>query len=93
MDNLLDTKMNILFKEEGIDRTTMLPIQRMFLTHYRCSVCKLLPLYLLDLSYLNKPRCGKCGKLVSFKSTGKYGKMRKKLARMLWQVKTQQEAL
>jgi hypothetical protein len=85
MQNLLTIKLNLLFREEGIDPTAMMPVQRTFLTRYRCTTCKVLPLYLLNLSHLNKPRCGKCGHLVTFKNAGKYGKMRKKLALMLWQ--------
>lgn len=85
MQNMLSVKLNLLFRDEGIDPTAMLPVQRIFLTRYRCTTCKVLPLYLLNLSHLNKPRCGKCGHLVTFKNAGKYGKMRKKLALMLWQ--------
>ncbi|AIF82793.1 hypothetical protein NTE_00713 [Candidatus Nitrososphaera evergladensis SR1] len=87
MERLLEQKVSILCVAEGISRVEMSPIQRLFLTHYRCSTCKLLPLYRLDLSHIKRARCGRCGHLVSFTSAGKYGKMRKKLALMLWQAR------
>lgn len=80
---LLDEKARLVCKELGLSYSTMSPVQRLFLTHYRCSVCKLVPLYFLDLAHPKKARCGKCGHLVSFTSSGKYGKMRKKLALVL----------
>ena len=86
MDRLLDQQVSILCNAEGISSHAMTSIQRMFLTHYRCSACKLLPLYRLDLSHIKRARCGRCGQLVSFTTAGKYGKMRKKLAVMLWEV-------
>jgi hypothetical protein len=87
LERLMEEKFGALCKEEGIKRMEMTPIQRLFLTHYRCPSCKLLPLYHLDLTYTKKARCEKCGHLVSFTSGGKYGKMRKKLAVMLWQAR------
>ena len=87
MERLLEEKFSALCREEGIRQVGMAVMQRLFLTHYRCSACKLLPLYHLDLSNTKKARCGKCGHLVSFTSAGKYGKMRKKLALMLWQAR------
>jgi hypothetical protein len=87
MEKLLEEKFHVLCIEEGIKRVEMTPIQRLFLTHYRCPTCKLLPLYHLDLSHFKKVRCGKCGHLVSFTNGGKYGKMRKKLALVLWQAR------
>ncbi len=86
LENFLDYQMDLLFEEEGIDRRAIKPLQRMNLIRYQCPVCKLLPLYLLDLSHIKKARCGKCGQLVSFKSSGKYGKMRKKIAVRMWRV-------
>ena len=86
MERLLDQQVIILCNAEGISSHAMTSIQRMFLTHYRCSTCKLLPLYRLDLSHIKRARCGRCGQLVSFTTAGKYGKMRKKLAVMLWEV-------
>ncbi|HVX02388.1 MAG TPA: hypothetical protein VHA09_04475 [Nitrososphaera sp.] len=87
MERLLEQNMGELCRAEGISRVEMLPIQRMFVTHYRCHACKLLPLYRLDLSHIKRPRCGRCGHLVSFTNAGKYGKMRKKLAVMLWRAR------
>lgn len=87
MERLLEEKFGALCREEGMRRVEMTTVQRLFLTHYRCSACKLLPLYHLDLSHPKKVRCGKCGHLVSFTNAGKYGRMRKKLALMLWQAR------
>ncbi|UVS67903.1 hypothetical protein [Nitrososphaera viennensis] len=87
MERLLEQKVGALCNDEGISHMEMSPIQRLFLTHYRCPACKLLPLYRLDLSHIKRARCGRCGHLVSFTSAGKYGKMRKKLAMMLWQAR------
>ena len=70
--------------EQGLSFGAMGPVQKFFLTHYRCSFCKMLPLMLLDLSRPNRARCGRCGQLVTFSGAGKYGKMRKKLALMIW---------
>jgi DNA-directed RNA polymerase subunit RPC12/RpoP len=56
------------------------PIQRKFLTHYRCGQCGLLPLYHLDLSHIKRVRCRNCKHLVAFTTKGKYGKMRKHIA-------------
>jgi DNA-directed RNA polymerase subunit RPC12/RpoP len=84
-ERLLDRKVNALCEAEGINQLAMLPLQRLFLTHYRCPMCKLLlPLYQLDLSHMKKVRCSRCGQIIPFKSSGKYGKMRKKLATMIW---------
>jgi len=79
MESLLTKTATKLCEEEGINFAGLLPIQRLFLTHYRCSSCRLVPLYLLNIRYPNKPRCSKCGQLVSFTSTGKYGRIRKKI--------------
>jgi hypothetical protein len=89
MERLLEEKFSALCREEGLCQVGMTVMQRLFLTHYRCSGCKLLPLYHLDLSHPKKARCNKCGHLVSFTSAGKYGKMRKKLALMLWQARSE----
>lgn len=70
--------------EQGLSFGAMAPVQKFFLTHYRCSFCKMLPLALLDLTRPTRARCGRCGQLVTFSGAGKYGKMRKKLALMIW---------
>jgi hypothetical protein len=90
MERLLEEKLGALCREEGLRQIGMTVTQRLFLTHYRCSACKLLPLYRLDLTHTKKARCGKCGQMVSFTSAGKYGKMRKKLAFMLWHARSGQ---
>lgn len=56
------------------------PVARVFMTHYRCMSCGLRPLYCLNLKTLNRVTCGVCGSAVSFNSSGKYGKMRKRIA-------------
>ena len=83
-DLLLSQKAEQLCKVEGINYKGLEPIQRLFLTHYRCPICKLLPLYNLNLAHPKRVRCGKCGNLISFTSSGKYGRLRKKIAFMLW---------
>lgn len=83
-ERLIERAAHILCEEEGLSYRAMTPIQRLFLTHYRCSFCKLLPVYNLDLLSPRKARCGKCGHLISFSETGKYGKMRKRLALVVW---------
>jgi|GEM_PF-4883988 len=70
--------------EQGLSFSAMAPVQKFFLTHYRCSFCKMLPLGRLDLAHPTKARCGKCGQLVTFSGAGKYGKMRKKIALTMW---------
>lgn len=90
MERLLEQKVNDLCESEGISRLEMSTIQKLFLTHYRCCTCKLLPVYRLDLSHMKKVRCGRCGQLVSFTNSGKYGRMRKKLALMLWRARCEQ---
>ena len=83
-DLLLSQKADQLCKVEGINYKGLEPIQRLFLTHYRCPICKLLPLYNLNLVHPKRVRCTKCGNLISFTSSGKYGRLRKKIAFMLW---------
>lgn len=85
LDRMLDRKASILSKNEGFSYKDMTPVQRVFLTHYWCPMCKLLPLYALDLRHRNKVRCGKCRNVISFPGKGKYGKIKKKLAFLLWQ--------
>lgn len=84
LDLVLSQKAEQLCKVEGINYKALEPIQRLFLTHYRCPICKLLPLYHLNLAHPKRVRCGKCGNLISFTSSGKYGRLRKKIAFMLW---------
>jgi len=83
-DLLLSQKAEQLCKLEGIDYKGLEPIQRLFLMHYRCPICKLLPLYHLNLAHPKRVRCSKCGNLISFTSSGKYGRLRKKIAFALW---------
>lgn len=85
-DLLLSQKAEQLCKIEGINYRGLEPIQRLFLTHYRCPICKLLPLYHLNLAHPKRVRCSKCGNLIQFTSSGKYGRLRKKIAFMLWVV-------
>jgi hypothetical protein len=82
-DLMLSQKAEQLCKTEGINYKQLEPIQRLFLTHYRCPICKLLPLYHLNLAHPKRVRCSKCGNLIQFTSSGKYGRLRKKIAFML----------
>ena len=86
-ERLIERAAHVLCEGEGLSYRAMTPIQRLFLTHYRCSFCKLLPVYNLALSSPRKARCGKCGHLISFSGTGKYGKLRKKLALVIWEAR------
>jgi len=83
-DLLLSQKAEELCKAEGITYKGLEPIQRLFLTHYRCPICKLLPLFHLNLAHPKRVRCSKCGNLIQFTSSGKYGRLRKKIAFALW---------
>ena len=80
LDLLLTQKAEQLCSTEGINYKSLEPIQRLFLTHYRCPICKLLPLYNLNLAHPKRVRCGKCSNLISFTNAGKYGRLRKKIA-------------
>jgi DNA-directed RNA polymerase subunit RPC12/RpoP len=77
---LLAEKAGQVCSAEGISYLKLKPIQRLFLTHYRCHKCKLLPLYCLDMAHLKHVRCRACGHQVSFTNSGKYGRLRKKIA-------------
>ncbi|MCI0557895.1 MAG: hypothetical protein MN733_05325, partial [Nitrososphaera sp.] len=74
------TEVRLACREEGIAFERLGPIQRLFLTHYRCPMCKLVPLYYVNVVHPKRVRCGKCGNLISFRNSGKYGKLRKKIA-------------
>jgi hypothetical protein len=83
-DQLLSQKAEQQCAIEGINYKSLEPIQRLFLTHYRCPMCKLLPLYYLNLAHPKRVRCNKCGNLITFTNAGKYGRLRKKIALVLW---------
>ena len=83
-DLLLSQRAEQLCKAEGITYKGLEPIQRLFLTQYRCPICKLLPLFHLSLAHPKRVRCSKCGNLIQFTSSGKYGRLRKKIAFALW---------
>ena len=71
-------------EQEGLDFLDIPPAQRIFITHFRCPMCKLQPLHLLDLRQTKRARCKKCGNLVSSRNGGsKYGKIRKKVCLLL----------
>jgi hypothetical protein len=90
-DLLLSQKAEQMCKIEGINYRDLEPIQRLFLTHYRCPACKLLPLYHLNLAHPKRVRCGRCSNFVNFTNSGKYGRLRKKIAFMLWRLSSKQE--
>ena len=89
---LLAEKADQVCGAEGISYVKLKPIQRLFLTHYRCHKCKLLPLYHLNLAHPKRVRCGRCSNFVNFTNSGKYGRLRKKLAFMLWRSSKQEES-
>ncbi|WP_415280992.1 hypothetical protein [Candidatus Nitrososphaera sp. FF02] len=84
LDRMLERKASSLSRLEGFSYLELTPMQRLFVTSYRCPVCKLLPLYALNLEHRNKIRCGRCGNVILFPGKGKYGKLRKKVAYAVW---------
>jgi hypothetical protein len=66
-----------------INYDSLTPLQRLFVTHYRCYFCGLLPLYVLDFTHMKLAKCTRCTHLVPFKKTGKYGSLRKEIASRL----------
>ena len=83
LDLLLSQKAEDLCKVEGINYKGLEPIQRLFLTHYRCPICTL-TLYRFNLAHPKRVRCTIPEDLISFTSSGKYGRLRKKIAFTLW---------
>src|SRR3990170_1207939 len=79
-DGMLLNRTRAVCERNNIEFGKLSPIQRKFVTHYRCNQCGLLPLYHLNLSHVKRVRCRKCGQLVAFKKKGKYGKLRKEIA-------------
>jgi ribosomal protein S27AE len=61
----------------GLNLAKLSAIQRKFLTHYRCVNCGLLPLNHVNYTHPKRVRCGRCQQLMSFRRSGKYGKIRK----------------
>jgi predicted nucleic-acid-binding Zn-ribbon protein len=80
LDELLLKKTRATCDRYKIEFAQLSTIQRKFLTHFRCSQCGLVPLYQINLLHIKRVRCRKCGQLVGFKRTGKYGKLRKEIA-------------
>jgi hypothetical protein len=74
---LLVRMSKIVCRRYGLDFVKLTAIQRKFLTHYRCGQCGLLPLYHINYTHPKRVRCGRCYQSMSFRRTGKYGKMRK----------------
>lgn len=64
----------------GLNYESLRIKDKLLLTRFRCPLCGLLPLYLLDLKNLNRVRCGRCSLFVTLRNSGKYGKVRKKIA-------------
>jgi len=79
-DGMLLNRTRAVCERNKIEFGKLSPIQRKFVTHYRCNQCGLLPLYHLNLSHVKRVRCRKCGHLIAFKRKGKYGKLRKEIA-------------
>ena len=83
MDRLLDEIAKVACANHQVRYESLSMIQRLFITHYRCEMCGLMPLYYLDLTHTKRVRCDKCRTLVSFKKTGKYGGLRKEIAAII----------
>ena len=83
---ILEEQLEFLLASQGMRRHDLQPIQLLFISHYRCSMCGLLPVYRMNLSRPKRPRCNRCGYSISLCRTGKYSKLRRKLAWMVWQV-------
>ena len=83
MDHLLDEIAKIACANHQVRYESLSMIQKLFITHYRCEMCGLMPLYYLDLTHTKRVRCDKCRTLVSFKKTGKYGGLRKEIASVI----------
>jgi hypothetical protein len=83
LDNRHRDRLAQIAKEEcatkGIKFQRLSTIQRLFVTHYRCHICRLMPVYFLRF-LSNRARCSKCGQTVTFASRGRYGRIRKQIA-------------
>ena len=80
LEQTLLTTSNNACANRNINFKCLTPIQRLFITHFRCHECGLLPLYYIDISHVKRVRCMRCAHLISFTSSGKYGKLRKEIA-------------
>lgn len=79
-DRILIDSAREIASQSGLSYALLCTINRLLMTKFRCPLCGLLPLYFLDIKYLNKIRCGKCSMIVALKnSSGKYGRIRKRL--------------
>jgi hypothetical protein len=80
-DTILNDSARQVAATAGISYDGLSIIDRLLMTRFRCQLCGVLPLYYLDIKYLNKIRCGKCSMIVSLRnSSGKYGRIRKRIA-------------
>ena len=64
----------------GINYDLLRVRDKLLLTGFHCLLCGPLPFYYLDLRNLNRVRCGRCSSLVVLRNSGKYGRIRKKIA-------------
>jgi hypothetical protein len=79
-DELLTKSAQLVCQRHRIAFNQLTGIQRKFVTHFRCDICGLLPLYHVNLTHVKRVRCRKCRQLISFKTHGKYGRIRKAVA-------------
>lgn len=79
-DAILRDSIQQVLRLAGIEFKSLSMVSRMILTKFRCPLCGSLPIYYLDLKYLNKARCGKCSTVIGLKNSGKYGKLKKQIA-------------
>ena len=78
--DLLTNATKLVCQRYNISFIQLSSIQKKFLTHYRCCYCGMLPLYHINLTHFTRVRCKKCGQLITFRTRGKYGKIRKAVA-------------
>jgi hypothetical protein len=79
-DAILRDMIRQVVSHAGVDYASLSIINRLLLSRFRCPLCGSLPIYFLDLKYLNKARCGKCSTVIGLKNSGKYGKLKKQIA-------------
>lgn len=83
LDELLRAIATRVCRAHGIDFAGMPAVTRVFMTHYRCTMCGVRPSYFISLKSLKRVRCGICGYSVPFRNSSKYGRIRKEISIVL----------
>lgn len=78
LEDRLSQAADIACRLHNIEFARLSIVQKKFVTHYRCTKCGYVPLYLLDAA-TKRMRCGECGQQVSLKNKGKYGPIRREV--------------